>query len=150
MKFSFKLTGSGWGEATLSDDGSSATITGGYCTDASGDLLRTILRLLEGVSDVRFSWDNEPQEYRWIFVQRDSRVTLQILRFQDIYEHCPDAQGEPVFETSDELSEVARAIVEGYDGLVEDIGIDGYNEEWHLNPFPSSELETIRGLLQVT
>ena len=53
MKFSFMLTGLGWGEATLSAGEQVVIIPASYLTDVLSELLTAVRSLLEGAPDAR-------------------------------------------------------------------------------------------------
>src|SRR4051794_38082323 len=96
VDFAYRLTGTGWAQARVSDASSSVTITASYLTDALGVLLEAVSHLLEGADRARCSWEVEPGEYRWIFEAADSLVRLRVLAFGDMYPQEPDDKGEVI------------------------------------------------------
>jgi hypothetical protein len=157
MEFEYRLTGTGWAEARIGDDASHAILTASYLSDALGDLLEAIGLLLEGASEARCSWEEEPGEYRWIFVRTgDNDVQLEILAFDDMYsrpvtlpgvaELCPqpDARGELRFSTRQPLGVLARAIADGAAAALGEYGEEGYLAKWVEAPFPTARLAMIR------
>jgi hypothetical protein len=157
MEFEYRLTGKGWAEARIADDASHAVLTASYLSDALGGLLEAIGLLLEGASEARCSWEEEPGEYRWIFVRTgDNDVRLDILVFDDMYSRPakspgvvelrpqPDERGELRFSTTQPLDVLARAIADGAAATLGEYGEAGYLAEWVEAPFPTAYLALIR------
>lgn len=147
MEFSYRLTGTGWSEARLSDGTSSATVTGSYLSDALGLLLEAVGSLLEGTQEARCSWDEEPGEYRWVFVRSGDLVDLRVLAFPELWGNQPDSEGSLVFETQQELREAATAIADGAADVLAEHGEEGYLAKWVDAPFPTAHLDLVRQLL---
>jgi hypothetical protein len=145
MDFSYRLIGSGWAEARIADQTTSAAMTASYLTDALGDLLSALAVLKRGESDSeRFSWDGEPAEFRWILRRDGDEVDVSILWFQDIYKPQHDDVGRVLFATRQPLAELLRAVSAGAARLLEDIGEDGYRERWVEHAFPTVALAELR------
>jgi len=148
VKFSFKLTGLGWGEATIADGQTSAVIPASYLTDVLIEVLAAVWSLLEGALDARCSWELEPGEYRWLFTRDDDQATLRVLGFPyNSWENGPDEAGKVVFDFRGPLSELASAFADGVDSVLKEYGEDGYNEKWHEHAFPSQALSDVKALL---
>lgn len=137
MDFSYRLTGTGWAQARIADQMTSAEIPASYLTDAFGDLLSAAAALKRGDSDVeRFSWDGEPAESRWILERVGDDVVVKILRFDDIFKPQHDDAGRVVFETRQPLVEFVRAVTSAAAALLEEVGEDAYQEQWVEHAFP--------------
>lgn len=147
MEFTYRLTGTGWSEARLEDRSSSATITASYLEDALGDLLEAVGVLLEGAQEARCSWAEEPGEYRWLFDRADSDVRLRVLAFRDLYSPESDDRGHVVFETKTPLREMAEAVADGAQRVLDEYGEAEYQRRWVEHPFPIGHLELIRAHL---
>jgi hypothetical protein len=147
VEFTYRLTGTGWAEARIADGPIASTITASYLEDALGALLEATGLLLEGAEQARCSWEEEPGEYRWIFERAGSNVRLRVLVFADIYSHEPDDRGMVVFETTSPLREVATAIAEGAQKVLDEYGEDEYLRRWVDHPFPVGHLELIQARL---
>lgn len=156
MEFEYRLTGAGWAEARIADGITEAVITASYLSDALGDLLQAVGRLLEGAAEARCSWEEEPGEYRWIFLRAGNDVTLKILAFDDMWgwpaeeggvavpSPEPDERGELQFSTTQPLAVLARAIADGAQAILDEYGEAGYLAEWIDAPFPAPALALIR------
>lgn len=160
-EFSYRLTGTGWAEARLADQNSSAVTQASYVGDALGQLLEAVGRILEGAPEARLSWDEEPGENRWIlqaatnppaagdcgelaFDPRGTEVHLRVLSFDDIHRQEPDAHGALVFENRRLLATVATAIAQGAQAVLDEYGEEEYPQRWIQHPFPAGQLTRIR------
>lgn len=141
VDFSFRLTGSGWAEARIADDASFVKMTVSYLTDALGDLLTALAALKRGDSETeQFSWDGEPEEYRWRLDRDGDDVVVTILWFFDIYRPQHDQAGRLVFTTRQPLAELVRVVSAGASQLLDEVGEEGYRERWVEHPFPTAAL----------
>ena len=144
MEFTYRLTGAGWARARIADDIASATFTTSYLTDALGDLLGAVWSLLEGATEARLSWCQEPGEHRWIFIREEDSVHLRVLGFPDVEAAEPDARGTTVFETRQEMTALATAIAAGASVGLARHGEAGHEVEWGQDPVPTDRLALIR------
>ena len=147
MEFNYRLTGSGWAEASVANGSVVATITASYLEDALGELLEAIGLLLEGANQARCSWEEEPGEYRWVFDRSGSEVRLRVIAFEDNYSREPDDSGTVVFETSAPLRVVASAIADGAQRVLDEYGEAEYLRRWVDHPFPVEYLELVQARL---
>jgi hypothetical protein len=139
--------GRGLGRGASVGPVSSATITASYLEDALGVLLEAVGVVLEGADEARCSWEEEPGEYRWIFERAGSDVHLRVLAFRDVYTRDPDGEGVVVFETRQPLREMATAVADGAQAVLDEYGADEYRRRWVDFPFPLGHLEVIRAHL---
>jgi hypothetical protein len=146
--FDFSLVGTGWARAKVTDDASSAEVTASYLGDALGHLLVAIWTLIEGDTDARCSWWEEPGECRWIFVRDGQRISLRILEFDRLWSAEPDETGRLIFQTSQPLPELAAAIATGAKACLSTLGFQGYRQKWVYNDFPVDELAAIEAAVE--
>jgi hypothetical protein len=144
VEFSYRLTGTGWAEALVSDGCASAAITASYLTDALGVLLEAVGSMLDGAGEARCSWEEEPGEYRWLFERTGEGVRLRILTFSDMYPPQPDDQGTLVFESRRSMREIAYAVADAAQALLDELGEDEYLRLWVEHPFPTGHLTRVR------
>lgn len=148
MEFSYKLTGTGWGEATLVGDGGEAVVLPtSYLTDALGQLLKAVKTLLEGAVRAECSWQEEPGEYRWLFEVDRNDLHIRILEFPEFYTPLPEGEGQQVLSASGPLRDLAAVIARGAGDVLIKYGEDGYVEDWIRHPFPTGVLRTVEKLL---
>ena len=148
MKFSFTLTGLGWGEATVSDGEQQVVIPASYLTDVLSELLTAVWSVLEGTPSASCSWELEPGEYRWLFTRIDDQLSLRILAFpNNSWDNGPDEEGVIVFHFSGTLDAIASAFAEGIEAVRREYGEEGYLQGWHEHPFPSEQLSEVTALL---
>src|SRR4051812_27348454 len=143
VEFHYRLTGLGWSEAYITHGGETARVTASYLSDALGNLLSAVLDVLKGADSARCSWDEEPGEYRWIFVRRGEFVDLQVLKFGEnrgIRGERSDAEGVPVFQALAPADEVAAAFAVGAREVLNEHGEEGYLDRWREHAFPVQTL----------
>ena len=148
MKLRYKLTGTGWAEALLETNENAVTVSASYLSDALGDLARGALAVLRGSGEVRFSFDEEPGEFRWILKKITSDTyTLSILQFDELWGNEPDERGAVVLEHSFSRVGFAKMTLKALEDVRHEYGEKGYKEKWHEHEFPSAELSELRLLL---
>ena len=148
MEFGYRLTGTGWSEARLEDGPSSVTITASYLGDALGELLAAVEVLLEGAEQASCSWAEQPGEYRWIFDRAGSDVRLRVLALPNDDPRETDDRGQVVFESTAPVREIAGAIANGAQKVLDEYGEDEYLRLWAQHPFPLRHLELIQAHLE--
>ena len=142
--FEHRLVGRGWSETHVADEDNTAVVTASYLSDALGGLLYAVALATEGQPNVRCSFEEEPGEYRWVFDRSVSQVVLRILAFDDLWNHEPDDAGTLVFETSQPVLRIARAVASGAQRLLDETRDDGYLSQWIRHPFPNVALMRLR------
>lgn len=151
VSFSYALVGTGWSECTVVIDEQRATVIASYHSDALGDLVRAVIRLLEGQPEASAAFYDEPGEYRWRFVRKGTdRLLIRMLEFpklwsRDIY---PDEEGKPVLDAECRLRTFAGAVLSELQRLQAEYGLAGYREKWVHHEFPVEEQEKLRKLLR--
>jgi hypothetical protein len=90
--FTYILGGSGWSEATITDDGEALTLHVSYLSDALRDLTDAMIALMRGTTHASCSWQSEhvQHEYRWIFDQDNGDVHVKILEFDSLFSRKAD------------------------------------------------------------
>jgi hypothetical protein len=146
MEFSYRIAFIGEVEARLADERTAATVTASWVTeDALGDLLEALVHLLEGAAETRCSWEEEPGEYRWIFIRTRGQVELRVLGFADLDDHEPDEHGRLVFATRQDPQTLVSVIADGITAMLAEYGEAGY-QEW-MDPFPAQTFARLQQLL---
>lgn len=148
ISFAYHLVGSGWAECTLVVEEQQATITASYLSDAFGDLLGAMIRMLEGQPEATASFTEEPGEYRWRFFRKEpDRMLIRILDFPQLWGDRPDEEGKVLFEAECRLRTFAGAVLSEAQRLLEKHGREGYLGMWHEHDFPLEKQERLRQLL---
>lgn len=149
ISFSYHLTGSGWAECTIAIDEQHATMTASFLSDAFGDLLGAVSRMVEGEPEATASFAEEPGEYRWRFFEKGAdRLLIRILDFPELWSDQPDEKGKILFEAECRLRTFAGAVLSESQRLLEKHGREGYLGMWHNHEFPLERLDKLRQLLR--
>jgi len=138
--FDYELEGAGWSRARVTDGASCALMTASYLSDALKNILDAVADVVEGTTEARCSWDEEPGEFRFLFRRRGSQMHLRICWFDELWGNQPDDAGVSVFETQGSVSELAVAICGAAERVLAQWGEDGYQEDWMAHPFPTASL----------
>ena len=149
MKLEYEITGAGWADATIHGKDSSANVSASYLSDALGNFARGILAVLHDTGEARFSFDEEPGEFRWIFKKiEDSKYRLTILEFHELWGNKPDIKGKKVFEETCSSHEFGMMALKALEDVLYHHGEKGYKEKWIEHEFPMSELNQIREIIK--
>jgi hypothetical protein len=146
----YKLTGSGWAECTISNDGQTCTITASYLSDAFGDLVLSAIAMLHSFNAVSFCFEEEPGEFRWILTS--SLNNLLEIKILDGYDRdknpTPDDECKVLFSTVSSPVELGEAVVRAGKTLLETHGAAGYLEQWGNCPFPTANFDQLLDLVK--
>jgi hypothetical protein len=146
VSFWYRLLGAGTGRAWLSDGQQDAQFFTTYLSDPLGDLTRALITLLQGAAKARCAWADEPGEWRWLFERHGDELDIRILRFEDTFSNALDEQGAPHYSTRCKLLRLAVQVREQMRQILEEVGLDGYLEEWGYD-FPLAEYERLNSLI---
>ncbi|TXK38208.1 hypothetical protein [Nonomuraea sp. C10] len=147
IEFSYGAPEHGWSVVTIAHEGREARMVVSYVTDALRDLLYSLVRVTQG-DDIRFSWDDELTEYRWMFTHEDDTVRVRILRFRDGRRSEPDEAGREVFALQSEVGPLVRAVVRSIRRLLFEMGEEEYARQWGGQAFPLRELNVLESWLK--
>jgi hypothetical protein len=149
VSFAYHLVGTGWAECTIAIDELQATTTASYLSDAFGDLLGAVIRMVEAQPEATASFAEEPGEYRWRFFRKEpDRLLIRILDFPQLWGGLPDEEGKVLFEADCRLRTFAGAVLSESQRLLEKHGCEGYLRLWHEHEFPVERQEMLRNLLR--
>ena len=113
-------------------------------TDALGDLLRAGLALGTGAARAEFSFDGEPNEWRWLI---EIPLTLRILGFASIFDRKPPESGVVLLEAECNPDDFARAALVVGQSVLSRYGVEGYSKQWGWHPFPLRALRALEAAL---
>jgi hypothetical protein len=145
----YRLTGSGWSEAIISD-GANETILSNmsYLSDALRDLVTAVIMLLEGTKRTEFSWYDEPGEYQWLLTCREQLLSIRVTRYRNWEQDRRSSdRGKTAFETRSALRDFATAVLAQLPELYATLGSKGYKKRWVAHDFPVNEYRQIAALL---
>jgi hypothetical protein len=149
LALDYRLTGTGWAECTVSFGELSYVGSASYLTDALGNLVRAAVAVLSGFSALSFSFQLEPGEVRWVLASpRLNELDLSIFEFPDIYAALPESNGKEVLRARLVPETFAVAVYEAACRVLSVEGESGYFKKWVEHPFPSHQVEELRGLLK--
>jgi hypothetical protein len=144
MNLTYELTGSGWACCKIETVDSTASVTASYLGDALGDFANAVVNLLQGDKSARFSFDEEPGEFRWILERQAESISIRILEFKHLWGNEPDEEGTILLNTSVPFIEFLRAVNKMLQSVLEKYGTHGYKKKWVEHDFPLAQFETIQ------
>jgi len=149
VEFDYRLVGTGWAEGWLAIGDEHVCLTASYLSDALGDLLAAVLLLLEdGAAPVEVSWDEEPGEYRFVFVpEGDGTSAVTVLWFDELRSGRPNSDGRPILAATCKVADLAATVASGARAVLEEWGTTGYRRKWVDHDFPLPQLEQIEQTL---
>lgn len=143
IKLLFSLFEKGWVKATISDEGKDLTVFAAYLSDGLSDLIICVWKLLEGENEVFCSWQEEPGQYRWLFLREGNQIKLRILWFEDTFSKYTDLKGKEMFCGNEDIIKFSRNIIRVFDKLKFEYGVDGYKKKWAYE-FPEADLDRLK------
>lgn len=150
MKLDYKLIGTGWAECTIVVDNNSCTVTASYLSDSLKDFVEAVCSLLRGNPASRFSFEEEPGEYRWILnTEPVEEVKITIVEFTDLWDDKPDSEGMIVFQAKVGIHDFATALKAALDRILNEHGLSGYKKKWIEHDFPANEYQKLCSLLNL-
>ena len=148
VSLDYKLVGKGWSECTLDIYGQTCTVTASYLSNALKELIWSANYMLKGGSEAKFSFDEEPGEYRWILTRRDEKsFEIKILEFEELWGEKEDSQGDEIYKVTCPIYEFATGLKTTLDSLLDEYGITGYKDKWVEAEFPKLEYTELCSLL---
>lgn len=147
LSIEYDLVGTGWSTCVVRDDDKWVELTASYLSDALGNLAATAVILAQGADEARFSFDEEPGEYRWVIHGRGRDVRVRILAFKKLWGNEPDEVGEEVFATTCDRMVFGRAVLRALERVLEKFGSEGYKEKWVDADFPHREFAELEELV---
>lgn len=136
----------GWADPMVELGGTSVEMRASYLTDALGDLLNSMMLLVNGSPVAVCEWTQEPGGWRWTFIRRsETQVDVRIAFKPDVFEEhwMPHDLGEVRADSRLELREVVRALAGGARTCLDEFGASGFASQWLEHPFPRLQLEAL-------
>jgi hypothetical protein len=149
VRFAFALTGAGWADGSLAIGEKVARPRRcSYLSDALADFARAVLALLRGADQAACNWYDEPGTLGWRFTRHGQRVHVNAIAFGETFNKRPDDEGIRNELGTCTLVELATAVRDGMQDVLETWGLEGYREKWDLYDFPLAEYEQLETLLR--
>lgn len=148
VSLKYNLEDAGWADCEVDIDGQTATVYASYIDDALGGFAPGIRSLLWGMDEARFSFADEPGEYRWILIPRDQQLHCRILLFNDFPTSMHDKYGKVILNCRCDFHEFISASLAMMTGVLAEHGVDGYLKKWVRHEYPMKELREIEALVQ--
>jgi len=140
----YKIVGKGWAECRLDFYGMTFTVTASYLSDALLELISGTNHILAGGSEARFSFDEEPGEFRWIMHRtHDGGLAVKILDFPELWGHKPDEEGAVLMDVTCQIRGFAMALLSTLNVLLLELGVSGYRDKWGNSEFPSTQYRVL-------
>ncbi|WP_327696043.1 hypothetical protein [Streptomyces sp. NBC_00459] len=97
---------------------------------------------------VRFFFDAEPQELRWVLRTTDDAIKVTIHEFPDIDVSLdrPDSDGTVIWQSAHPRSALAHAVWNAADTVLREHGEAGYRARWAMHPYPVGLVQDLRRL----
>jgi len=114
--------------------------------DALDYLIRGTVALMEGAPLSRFSWQDEPGEYRWFLQREEGILTVEILEFGDCFSTDPDERGAVIFSGRCWLLRFATQVKGQFHQLLNQYGASGYRALWR-HEFPMAQFDRLTQLI---
>lgn len=131
IEVQYKLVGTGWSECVLDVDGHTCTVTASYLSDALGEFVKAVNHILGGGNEAKFSFDEEPGEYRWILKRtEDDALLIKIIEFPELWGNKDDSEGKVIFEVTCPAHAFGKALLVSLNDLLDEYDITGYKEKW--------------------
>lgn len=148
MRFEFGLARDtpGWADPSIEVDGDVLRMCASYLTDALGDLLNALLKLLNGSPDASCRWTQEPADWEWRFDRpNEDDITLRIRFVRDGFRAPPQrfSDEDARLTVHAPLVDIVQAIAGGARRCLDEVGPSGFAEQWMESPFPGLQLETL-------
>jgi hypothetical protein len=148
LNITYRLTGIGWAECTISDADNTCTVSASYLSDALGNLVLAANALLSRFSSLAFGFDEEPGEYRWVISSpRLNEIELQILGLGELWGGKPNSDGQLMFRTICTPETFAESVHGAAAAVLAEYGEAGYLEKWTEYPFPMAQFAQLSRML---
>jgi hypothetical protein len=142
LTFTWTLRYQGWAFCTVADDHGQAEVIASDITGGPEYLLHAVTSLAQGAASARAEFEAEPTAFRWFFRRDGSDAETRLVRAAD--SSSPDSEGSVIWSGRHSIDALARAILDGFDQAVSELGEDNYRVQWG-RPFPREHVEALRG-----
>lgn len=113
--------------------------------DSLEDLMRALAGLLSGDTEAIVHWNEEPEEFDFVFRRADEELELAVVR----YASHKRKGGEITFRAGGSVQEIVTPFWETFVELKQDLATDEFTRNWR-RPFPEKEYEELERALSPT
>lgn len=124
IRFTYRLTGSGWATATVADEWDEMSVPASYLCDALGDFVYAVLSLFLSPKS-ECAWEEEPGQVVWKFDHSGKRLSV----------HVGWSDRQESFTGKDDFLHFCAELDRELDGLLATSTAEEYERQWH-RPFP--------------
>ena len=141
LSFTWTLRYHGWAVSTIADDHGQAEAIASDVTGGPEYLLRAVTSIVQGAATARAEFEAEPTAFRWFFRRDGSDAEIRLIKAPD--RRSPDSEGIIIWSGRYAIDTLARAILDGFDDAVSELGEDNYRSQWG-RAFPRDDVEALR------
>lgn len=149
MTLNYKLGNAGWANAKIAHGIRSCSMTVSYLHDSLGELTASTNLLMQGVTEAKVLFMDEPGEHMmFLQMQNENVLGIEIRWFDDwaSWDMITDKKYKVVFKTQTKLADFAKEVLRNLEKIFKENGMEGYKEKWVESEFPLKGLEKLREL----
>lgn len=147
LSITYILTGTGWARCTIDTAETTVTLTASYLSDALGSLVVSGIAVLSGLGTCTFGFDEEPGECRWVITAVPHMIQIDVLEFEELWGWRPNSEGKLLFTFKCPRLVFAKAVHAAALAVLEQHGVDGYQEQRVLARFPERQVALLEALI---
>lgn len=151
LTFNYILGNAGWAEAKITSQRKSCTMTISYLYDSLGELAASTNLLMQGVTEAKVLFMDEPGEHMmFLQIQNGNVLDIEIRWFDDwaSWDLITDKKYKIVFKSQTNLLDFANEVLRNLEKILAENGMKGYREKWGESDFPLKGLEKLRTLIK--
>ena len=146
MIIKYELSGSGWADAQIGEEGSLIDVTVSYLHDSLKELAEAAIKLKSGALSSTVVFMDEPGEHQLVIERVDDQKIDCELRWYDhwaSWNMCPKDQYRVIYKANSDLHSFVMQVQDILEEIYLTIGIDEYKRQWVEHEFPMKELEIL-------
>lgn len=141
LSFTWTLRYHGWAFCAIADDHNQAEAIASDVTGGPEYLLRAVTSIAQSAAIARAEFEAEPTAFRWFFQRHGSDAEIRLVKAPD--RSAPEGEGVVIWSGRYAVEVLARAILDGFDHAVSELGEDNYRSQWG-RAFPRDDVEALR------
>jgi hypothetical protein len=151
--FNYRLTGTGWAEATFTSEKQTLSFEVSYLSDPLSDLFEALNRLTTGETNhEKVTFAEEPGEHSLLLTKQADNLKIEIFS-SDEWEEIAIVQNtvtskELVYSDTDTFENFTKTILAGTQDLLNKVSSSEYKKQWHLFEFPTDSFNKLKQLFK--